>query len=162
MSSGMSARVCPPAGRERSTDAPAANEAQPVWPEAPTAKAPAADEARARSRRAFAPTADPLGPRQAGFAPRQREWCQSGDAPPDCDDLLTRILNALYWDLAVPSDHLSVTLEKGWVTISGAVACSYQRSSAEADVRRVSDVRGVTNAIEIESTGSNGATVPCP
>ena len=138
MSSRTSTRAFQPAGKERSTDAHRAQEAQSFWPEAPTAKAP--------------------------VAPPQREWCRFGDAPPDRADLEARILNALYWDLAVPSDHLSVTLERGWVTISGAVAYSYQKSCAEADVRRVSGVRGVTNAIEIEieSTGSNAAGVPCP
>ncbi len=162
MSSWTSTRAFPPAGKERSTDAHAAQEAQPFWPEAPTAKAPVADEAREAMRGASAPTGDGLSLWQAEFAPRQREWCWFGDAPPDGADLEARILNALYWDLAVPSDHLSVTLERGWVTISGAVAHSYQKSCAEADVRRVSGVRGVTNAIQIESTGSNGATVPYP
>jgi hypothetical protein len=162
MSSRRSARVFPPAGNERPTDVPAARERQPLWPEAPTANPPVADEPREATRVAPAPTADGLSLWQAEFAPRQREWCRIGEAPPDGADLLTRILNALYWDLAVPSDYLSVTLERGWVTISGAVAYSYQKSCAEADVRRVSGIRGVTNAIEIKSTGSNFAGVPCP
>ena len=76
---------------------------------------------------------------------RGRESAQFADIPPGDADVLGRILNALYWDLAVPSDYLSVKVEKGWVTISGEVAYSYQKSCAEADVRRVSGVRGVSN-----------------
>jgi osmotically-inducible protein OsmY len=55
---------------------------------------------------------------------------------------------------------LSVKVENGWVTISGEVAHSYQKSCAEADVRRVSGVRGVTNGIDIEATVSKAASVP--
>jgi len=73
---------------------------------------------------------------------------------------LGRILNALYWDLVVPSDWLSVTVEKGWVTISGKVAHSCQKSCAEADVCRVSGVRGVSNEIEINPNGSRATCVP--
>lgn len=156
MSSRRSARVLPRAGKERSAEAPAAKEAQPFW-----SKAPLANEAGAPTiRGASAPTANRLSPWQARFAPRPREPSPFGDAPADGADLPARILNTLYWDLAVPSDHLSVTLERDLVTISGAVAYSYQKSSAEADVRRVPGVRGVTNAIEIKLTGSQAARVP--
>ena len=85
---------------------------------------------------------------------------QFADISPDDGEVLGRILNALYWDLAVPSDYLSVKVENGWVTISGQVAHSYQKSCAEADVRRVSGVRGVTNGIDVEATGSQAASVP--
>ena len=83
---------------------------------------------------------------------------QFADIPPG--DGVGRILNALYWDLAVPSDHLSVKVENGWVAISGEVAHSYQKSCAEADVRRISGVRGVTNEIDVEATVSQAASVP--
>ena len=89
-----------------------------------------------------------------------REAAQFADIPPDDGEVLGRILNALYWDLAVPSDYLSVKVEKGWVTMSGEVACPYQKSCAEADVRRVSGVRGVTNGIDVEATVSQAASVP--
>ena len=79
---------------------------------------------------------------------------------PSDGDVLEGILNTLYWDLAVPSDCLSVKVEEGWVTISGDVAHSYQRSCAEADVRRVSGVRGVSNEIKINPNGSGDTGVP--
>jgi hypothetical protein len=128
------ARAFPPVWTERSAEAPAAKEAQPFW-----SKAPLADE--------VSTPADCLVLWQAGFASDWREQPRSGDPG---DELLAQILNALYWDLAVPNDDLSLKLERGWVTISGEVDYSYQKSSAEADVRRVSGVRGVTNEIEIK------------
>lgn len=85
---------------------------------------------------------------------------QAADILPSDGDVLGRILNTLYWDLAVPSNYLSVKVEKGWVTISGEVAYSYQKSCAEADVRRVSGVRGVWNEIEINPKGSRATGVP--
>ena len=89
-----------------------------------------------------------------------REPTQLADIPPGDGEVLERILNALYWDLAVPSDYLGVKVESGWVTISGQVAHSYQKSCAEADVRRVSGVRGVTNGIDVEATVSPAASGP--
>ena len=89
-----------------------------------------------------------------------REPAQFADIPPGDGEVLGRILNALYWDLAVPSDYLTVKVENGWVTISGEVAHPYQKSCAEADVRRVSGVRGVTNGIDVEATARPAASVP--
>ena len=89
-----------------------------------------------------------------------REPTQLTDIPSGDGEVLGRNLNALYWDLAVPSDYLSVKVENGWVTISGQLAYSYQKSCAEADVRRVSGVRGVTNGIDVEATVGFAPSVP--
>ena len=65
------------------------------------------------------------------------------------DDMCIRVLNALYWDLAVPRDRLNVDVENGWVTVTGTVDLPYQRSCAESDVRNVPGVIGVTNLIRL-------------
>ncbi len=65
------------------------------------------------------------------------------------DDIAASVLNALYWDLAVPPDRVSARCEKGWVTLTGEVDRPYQKSSAEADVRKISGVIGVTNEIKV-------------
>ncbi len=70
------------------------------------------------------------------------------------DEIAASVLNALYWDCAVPSDRVSAKCEKGWVTLTGEVERPYQRSSAEADVRKIRGVVGVTNAIKVGSGGS--------
>ncbi|HEY1454160.1 MAG TPA: BON domain-containing protein [Roseiarcus sp.] len=59
------------------------------------------------------------------------------------------VLNALYWDLRVPRDHLSVNVEDGWVTVSGTVDLPYQKTCAEFDARSVPGVVGVTNLIRL-------------
>jgi osmotically-inducible protein OsmY len=65
------------------------------------------------------------------------------------DDVQALVLNALYWDLAVPRHRVKVEVENGWVTMSGIVDRLYQRSCAESDARRVPGVVGVINQIQL-------------
>jgi osmotically-inducible protein OsmY len=65
------------------------------------------------------------------------------------DNVQASVLNALYWDLAVPPYTVTVEVENGWVTMSGTVGRSYQRACAESDPRRVPGVVGVTNQIRV-------------
>jgi osmotically-inducible protein OsmY len=65
------------------------------------------------------------------------------------EDLRAGVLNALFWDLRVPRDQLSVDVENGWVTVSGTVDLPYQRTCAEFDARSVRGVVGVTNLIRL-------------
>ena len=44
------------------------------------------------------------------------------------EEVQTKVLNALYWDLAVPPHRVKVEVENGWVTISGTVDRYYQRT----------------------------------
>jgi len=60
-----------------------------------------------------------------------------------------RILNELHFDLAVPRDRLRVAFHNGYVILSGEVEWPYQKSCAEADVRRVPGVTGVANEIAV-------------
>jgi len=68
------------------------------------------------------------------------------------ENVTARVLNALYWDVAVPSDRVSAKCERGWVTLTGEVDRPYQKTSAEADVRKVYGVVGVTNEISVGSS----------
>ena len=65
------------------------------------------------------------------------------------EEMRARVLNAIYWDLAVPRDRLNVNVENGWVTVSGLVDLPYQRSCAESDAKSVPGVVGVTNRIRL-------------
>jgi hypothetical protein len=65
------------------------------------------------------------------------------------EEVQTKVLNALYWDLAVPPHRLKVDVENGWVTISGTVDRYYERTCAESDARRVPGVLGVNNHIRL-------------
>jgi osmotically-inducible protein OsmY len=73
------------------------------------------------------------------------------------EDMRVRVLNALFWDLAVPRDRLNVDVENGWVTVSGKVDLPYQRDCAESDARGVSGVIGVTNLICLADTQTEEA-----
>jgi osmotically-inducible protein OsmY len=56
---------------------------------------------------------------------------------------------ALKSDSRVPADRIKVIVERGWVTLEGTVDYYYQKSAAESDVRYITGVRGVTNAIVV-------------
>jgi osmotically-inducible protein OsmY len=69
-------------------------------------------------------------------------------------DVRDAILNSLYWDVAIPRGRLSVAFQNGCATLSGEVDRPYEKSCAEADVRRVPGVVGVKNKIAIHPFGS--------
>jgi osmotically-inducible protein OsmY len=76
------------------------------------------------------------------------------------EDIATSVMNALLWDAAVPHNRVSATCDKGWVTLTGEVDRPYQKTSAEADARKIRGVIGVTNTIRVtarESTPPSGA-----
>jgi osmotically-inducible protein OsmY len=76
-------------------------------------------------------------------------WNVQATMQPQGEDTRIRVLNALYWDLAVPRDRLNVDIENGWVTVSGMVDLPYQKTCAESDARGVPGVIGVTNLIRL-------------
>ncbi len=59
------------------------------------------------------------------------------------------VLNELHWDLAVPRNRLRVAFHNGYVILSGEVEWPYQKSCAEADVRRVPGVTAIANEIAV-------------
>jgi osmotically-inducible protein OsmY len=66
-------------------------------------------------------------------------------------DLLQRVLQALHWNLEVPSGAVQATVSNGWVTLSGNVTWNYQRKAAESSVRYLAGVTGLTDEITLES-----------
>ena len=64
-------------------------------------------------------------------------------------DIAAAAVRALEWDAAVPTDKVSVTVSKGWVTLRGDVEWQFQKEDAERVVRRLTGVRGVTNLINV-------------
>lgn len=75
---------------------------------------------------------------------RYSEAFKTGD-----DDIAERALHSLEWDVRVPASKVKVQVEKGWVTLTGEVDWFYQRAAAEADVRKLAGVLGVTNEIKV-------------
>jgi osmotically-inducible protein OsmY len=72
------------------------------------------------------------------------------------DQIVRRALDILAWNTTIPEDKISVTVQDGWVTLSGDVKWGYQRHDAEHAVRQLSGVKGITNAIRV----SQGASAP--
>jgi osmotically-inducible protein OsmY len=78
------------------------------------------------------------------------------------DDVLTKVMNALHWDLAIPRDRLKVEVKNGWVTVSGLVDRPYQVECAESDARSVPGVVGVINHIRLAPAQPNMAPAGHP
>jgi osmotically-inducible protein OsmY len=71
-------------------------------------------------------------------------------------DIARATLDALRWDVVVPSDQITMRVENGWVTLEGEVDWYFQREAAERAVRNLTGVRGVTNLITIQSQPAPG------
>jgi osmotically-inducible protein OsmY len=67
------------------------------------------------------------------------------------DEIAKRAADILRWDSQVPKDAIQITVQDGWVTLSGAVEWQYQRSAAVGDIYKLSGVAGVNNHIKIRS-----------
>src|SRR5262245_20107025 len=61
------------------------------------------------------------------------------------EDLARAAVNALEWDTSVPENRVKITVENGWITLTGQVDRQYQKLAAEQAVHRLVGVRGVTN-----------------
>ena len=65
------------------------------------------------------------------------------------DELRGAALQALIWDVEVPSDHVDVEVTSGWVTLKGVVRHQFQSDAAFEDVARMQGVGGITNKISV-------------
>jgi osmotically-inducible protein OsmY len=65
------------------------------------------------------------------------------------DEIAQRALDILAWSSPLPRDAVHVKVQGGWVTLTGEVSWNYQREAAEASIRRLSGVFGVTNTIAL-------------
>lgn len=65
-------------------------------------------------------------------------------------DIAAAAESALKWHALVPADRITVTVEKGWITLGGEVDWEYQRRHAESAVRPLTGVVGVSNGIALK------------
>ena len=75
-------------------------------------------------------------------------------------DIRAEVANALHWDIAIPRHRVTAKVDGGWVTLQGVVEWAYQRSLAEADVRRVPGVTGIKNEIAVRGLDYDQPTTP--
>jgi osmotically-inducible protein OsmY len=60
--------------------------------------------------------------------------------------------NALAWNIWVPKDSVKIVVQKGHLSLSGVVATYHQRKTAEAAVRSLPGVRGISNEIKVHAS----------
>jgi|SRR5689334_11527088 len=65
---------------------------------------------------------------------------------------IAAVARALEWDAYLLPGKVKATVSKGWVTLEGEVEWQFQKEDAERVVRRLSGVRGVSNAILVRPT----------
>jgi osmotically-inducible protein OsmY len=70
----------------------------------------------------------------------------SVDERPD-PDIARDAVAALKSQLPISSENIKVIVKNGWVTLEGEAEWQYQRQTAEAAVRRIKGVKGVSNTI---------------
>src|SRR5664279_6253795 len=69
----------------------------------------------------------------------------SSDEKTSDDEIAKRVINAVSWDSAIPSNAIQVTVRDGLVILTGKVNWYYQKSSAGRDVRGLSGVRSAVS-----------------
>lgn len=65
------------------------------------------------------------------------------------DEIARRVLEVLRWTTTVPKDAVKVSVQNGWVSLSGSVEWNYQREAASRAIQGLAGVRGVANSIKI-------------
>jgi osmotically-inducible protein OsmY len=66
------------------------------------------------------------------------------------DEIAAAAIDRLGWDVSVPRDAVKISVDHGWVTLTGQVDWYYQKEAAEQDVHRLFGVVGVSNQIAIK------------
>ena len=64
-------------------------------------------------------------------------------------EIARRILDVFTWNSLVPANRLQVTVENGWVTLTGETTWHFEADEAERVAAKISGVKGVSNAIKI-------------
>ena len=65
-------------------------------------------------------------------------------------EIATAVEHALGWNTSVPQDRVKVTVEKGWVTLSGELDWNFQRRAVERMIRPLKGVVGITDNIRLK------------
>lgn len=66
-------------------------------------------------------------------------------------EIATAVEHALGWNTSVPQDRVKVTVEKGWVTLSGELDWNFQRRAVERMIRPLKGVVGITDNIRLKT-----------
>jgi len=67
------------------------------------------------------------------------------------DDIARAAIERLAWDSTLPKDAVKVTVQDGWVILTGEVEWRFEHDVAAQEVRRLWGVVGVSNQITLKS-----------
>jgi osmotically-inducible protein OsmY len=71
------------------------------------------------------------------------------DSRRDDAELRGIALQILHWDTQVPDELIDVSVDEGWLTLSGTVNYQFESDAAYEDVAPLQGVLGITNKIEV-------------
>ena len=66
-------------------------------------------------------------------------------------EIATAVEHVLGWNTSVPQDRVKVTVEKGWITLSGELEWNFQRRAVERMIRPLKGVLGITDNIRLKT-----------
>jgi osmotically-inducible protein OsmY len=66
------------------------------------------------------------------------------------DDIARAAVDRIAWDSTLPKDAVKVTVQDGWVTLTGEVGWHFEHDAAAKDVRHLWGVVGVSNQITLK------------
>ena len=67
------------------------------------------------------------------------------------EEIAAAAINRMKWSTLIPADAVKVKVQKGWVTLTGAVDWRFQQEAALHDVRALWGVVGVSNGMSIKN-----------
>lgn len=67
------------------------------------------------------------------------------------EDIARAAVNALEWDVMVPTERIKVKVEHGYVTLEGTVDYKYQEIASVDAIRNLAGVKGITNLIKVKA-----------
>lgn len=75
----------------------------------------------------------------------------SGSLLRDDHDIAKAIIEQFKWNVQVPDQLVKVSVEDGWVELTGEVEWGYQKTAAENCVQGLASVKGISNSISIKA-----------
>jgi len=72
------------------------------------------------------------------------------DVQRDDEAIAKAAVDRLAWDSTLPADAIKVTVQDGWVTLTGQVGWRYEHDAAANDVRGLWGVIGVSNRVTLK------------
>lgn len=66
-------------------------------------------------------------------------------------EIAAAVQHALSWNTSVPQGRVKVTVEKGWVTLSGELDWNFQRRAVERMIRPLKGVAGIIDNIALKA-----------